>query len=87
MYLVVLHIYIFTVLSQVKKEALNVLSEVGSKTTVRYEVQLLTPAALTSKTVGRNSIVKSDIKDTTDLFMDAKSSAMMLKKNDDKYMH
>ena len=72
---------------QVDEEALNVLSEVGSKTTLRYAVQLLTPAALTAKTVGRNSIIKSDIKDTTDLFMDAKSSAMMLKKNDDKYMH
>lgn len=74
---------------QIDEEALNVLSEVGSKTTLRYAVQLLTPAAISAKMSGRQNvtIVKEDIKDIGDLFLDAKSSAILLKENDKKYMH
>ena len=47
---------------------------------------MLTPAALHAKICGRPNIVKTDIKDMTELFMDAKSSAAMLKENSAKYM-
>ena len=116
---------------------MEVLSEVGSKTTLRYAVQLLTPSAITARIAGRQNIVRDDIKvgyidkaisfvleplqpfqsvnplsklrdmsilnvkktgqndlDSTNLlqdmgglFLDAKSSAILLKENDDKYMH
>merc|ERR1712203_1087779 len=72
---------------QIDDDALNVLSEVGSKTTLRYAVQLLTPSAITARISGRQNIARDDIKDMGDLFLDAKSSAIMLKENDDKYMH
>ena len=42
--------------------------------------------ALNAKICGRPNIVKTDIKDMTELFMDAKSSAAMLKENSAKYM-
>merc|ERR1712223_369697 len=63
---------------QVDEEALEILSEVGTKTTLRYAVQLLSPAAVTAKICGRTNEVKDDIKDVGELFLDAKSSAVML---------
>ena len=63
-----------------------VLGDVGAKTTLRYSVQLLAPAAVTAKICGRTNIVKDDIKDIGELFLDAKSSAIMLEQNADKYM-
>ena len=72
---------------QIDEDALEVLSEVGSKTTLRYAVQLLTPSAITARISGRQNIARDDIKDMGELFLDAKSSAILLKENDDKYMH
>ena len=73
-------------LFQVDEEALAILGEVGAKTTLRYAVQLLAPAAVTAKICGRTNIVKDDIKDIGELFLDAKSSAVMLAEKADKYM-
>ena len=47
---------------QIDEDALEVLSEVGSKTTLRYAVQLLTPSAITARIAGRQNIVCDDIK-------------------------
>lgn len=71
---------------EIDAEALSALSEVGSRSTLRYAVQLLTPAALTAKTNGRNNITKSDVDEVSSLFLDAKSSAKILSQNKDKYM-
>jgi len=71
---------------QIDEDAVEILSEVGSKTTLRYAVQLLSPAAVTAKICGRTNVIRDDIKDVGSLFLDAKSSAQMLEKNADKYM-
>merc|ERR1712150_184130 len=71
---------------QVEEEALNILSKVGSEATLRYAVQLLAPCAVTAKIAGKNSIAKDDIKDIGELFLDAKSSAILLEENADKFM-
>merc|ERR1711899_243739 len=71
---------------QVDEEALAILGAVGAKTTLRYAVQRLAPAAVTAKICGRTNIVKDDIKDIGELFLDAKSSAVMLAEKADKYM-
>ena len=78
--------YDFTILLQVDEAALNVLSEAGTKATLRYAVQLLAPAAITAKKCGRSNVTTDDIRDIGDLFLDAKSSAKMLEANADKYM-
>merc|ERR1712042_76164 len=70
----------------VDEAAVTVLGQIGSNATLRYAVQLLTPASINAKICGRTNIVKSDIKDMTEIFMDAKSSAAMLKENSDKYI-
>ncbi|XP_046668169.1 ruvB-like helicase 1 [Homalodisca vitripennis] len=70
----------------VDPEALQVLSDIGSRTTLRYVVQLLTPAFLTARVNGRSSIAKEDVQEAGDLFLDAKSSARILTQNKDKFM-
>lgn len=71
---------------EIDPEALTVLGEVGSRSTLRYAVQLLTPASLTAKTNGRDNITKADVEEVTSLFLDAKSSARILSDNKDKFM-
>lgn len=71
---------------QIENDALSTLGELGTKTTLRYVVQLLTPAALTAKVNERTTIKKEDIEEVKGLFLDAKSSALILSQNKDKFM-
>jgi RuvB-like protein 1 (pontin 52) len=70
----------------IEPEALLALGEIGTRSTLRYAVQLLTPASLTAKTNGRDTINKLDIEEVSTLFLDAKSSARILSDNKEKYM-
>lgn len=71
---------------EIEHEAITSLGEIGTKATLRYSVQLLTPAYLTAKINGRNNIIQADIEEVGSLFLDAKSSARILTENKDKYM-
>lgn len=71
---------------QIDDDALTALSEIGDTTTLRYAVQLLTPAFQTSKVNGRTQITKEDIADINSLFLDAKRSAKHLSEKNNKYM-
>ncbi|XP_018579893.1 ruvB-like helicase 1 [Anoplophora glabripennis] len=71
---------------EIEHEALISLGEVGTKATLRYAVQLLTPAYLTAKINGRNNIIQADVEEVGSLFLDAKSSARILTENKEKYM-
>ncbi|XP_044268794.1 ruvB-like helicase 1 [Tribolium madens] len=71
---------------EIEPEALSTLGDVGSRATLRYAVQLLTPASLTAKTNGRDTITKADVEEVSSLFLDAKSSARILSDNKEKYM-
>lgn len=71
---------------EIEPEAITILGEVGTKTTLRYAVQLLTPAHLAAKINGRNNIIQSDIEEVGSLFLDAKASAKVLSENKEKYM-
>ncbi|NWI94504.1 RUVB1 protein, partial [Pitta sordida] len=70
----------------ISEEALNHLGEIGTKTTLRYAVQLLTPANLLAKINGKDSIEKEHIEEINELFYDAKSSAKILADQQEKYM-
>lgn len=70
----------------ISEDSLLLLAAVGTKTTLRYAVQLLSPASLLAKVNGRTSISKEDITEITELFRDAKSSAKLLAEKGDKYM-
>lgn len=71
---------------QIDEAALALLSEVGSSTTLRYAVQLLTPAHQTCKVNGRTQITKEDVEEINSLFLDAKRSAKHLTEKNNKYM-
>jgi len=62
----------------VDEEAYALLGEIGVRSTLRYAVQLLTPAKVVVNTNGREDIGKEDIEEIDSLFYDAKSSAKLL---------
>lgn len=63
---------------EVDEEALESLGEVGARTSLRYAVQMLTPARIIAQTSGREIISAVDIEEIDELFFDAKASARLL---------
>jgi RuvB-like protein 1 len=70
----------------IEEESLQLLGEIGDRTTLRYAVQLLTPSSILAKINGKDQITKEDIEETNDLFFDAKSSAKLLQDEAEKYL-
>ncbi|KAJ2843820.1 RuvB ATP-dependent DNA helicase pontin [Coemansia brasiliensis] len=58
--------------------ALDHASDIGVKTSLRYAIQLLTPASIMAQIAGRNEIEKDDISETGELFFDAKKSVTIV---------
>ncbi|EGF78016.1 hypothetical protein BATDEDRAFT_91131 [Batrachochytrium dendrobatidis JAM81] len=67
-------------------ESVQDLAKIGAKSSLRYAIQLLTPASILSKINGREQINSSDIDEANALFYDAKTSAHMLQESKDKYI-
>jgi RuvB-like protein 1 (pontin 52) len=70
----------------IEDEALVLLGEIGANTSLRYVVQLITPAYVLAKTSGRDTVTREDIEEIDSLFFDAKSSAKLLAEQADKYI-
>jgi len=68
------------------EEALAYLGSIGTKTSLRYVVQLLTPANILAQTQGKTEITKQDVEDANKLFFDAKASAKLLQEQASKYI-
>lgn len=66
--------------------ALSVLAEIGQDASLRYVVQLLTPAKILAQSTGRNVVTAVDIQDCRALFLDAKTSAHRLAEQADRYL-
>ncbi|CAI5759203.1 unnamed protein product [Candida verbasci] len=62
-------------------EALEKLSKHGLNTSLRYALQLLTPAGVLSSTNGRNEITLEDIEECELLFLDSNRSTKVLQDN------
>ena len=58
--------------------ALAKVSEHGTKVSLRYALQLLTPASILSKVNGRQEIAAEDVAECEDLFIDARRSALVV---------
>ncbi|CAM0136868.1 RuvB ATP-dependent DNA helicase pontin [Umbelopsis sp. WA50703] len=58
--------------------AADFIAENGIKTSLRYAIQLLTPASILASINGRESITLDDVNEVDDLFLDAKKSAKNL---------
>lgn len=63
---------------KIKEEAIGWLADQGVKTSLRFALQLLTPASILSQLQGRTEIELEDVKETDTLFLDARSSARQL---------
>jgi len=63
---------------ELSEDALRMLGAVGKKSSLRYAIQLMTPAKLVAETQGRDQILPEDISQVDDLFLDGKASAQML---------
>ncbi|EZG09761.1 RuvB-like helicase 1 [Trichophyton rubrum CBS 735.88] len=64
---------------QITDAALSSLAEHANKVSLRYALQLLTPASILARVNGRpNGIEESDIAECQDLFIDAKRSASIV---------
>ena len=50
----------------------------GEKTSLRYVLQLLSPAAILAGLAGRTQIEEEDISEMGELFLDAKTSASLI---------
>lgn len=66
--------------------ALGELGTVGSRTTLRFAAQLLTPAHVLARINGREQVTADDVQEVGDLFYDAKRSAKILQEQADKFM-
>ncbi len=71
---------------QLEDDAVRLLSEIGTTSTLRYAVQLLTPASLGAKINGRTTIKGEDVKEAQGLFLDVKTSVKILEQHKDKFM-
>ena len=59
--------------------ALDKVAEHGVKVSLRYALQLLTPASILSRVNGKKEIGVDEIAECEDLFIDARRSAMIIK--------
>jgi len=67
---------------EIGEAALQQLSQIAAATSLRYAVQMLTPAHILAETMGRTAIEEQDISMVNDLFLDGKASAAKLQESD-----
>lgn len=67
---------------EVDADALANMGEIGARTSLRYAVQMLTPARIIAETSGREIIKDIDIEVVDQLFYDAKASARLLARSE-----
>ena len=64
---------------EMEEDALEYLTDIGSKTSLRYAVQLIAPASNIASHHKRQKITKEDVKEAEKLFVDVKKSMKYLK--------
>lgn len=70
----------------ITEPALDKVAEHGSKVSLRYALQLLTPASILARVSGRPGIEASDVAECEDLFLDAKRSALIVNQDSSKFL-
>ena len=71
---------------KMEKNAIKKLTEVGSKSSLRYAVGLLSLAAQSAKTAGRDKVTVEDVEKVDKLFMDIGEAADYLKQYEERMM-
>lgn len=65
-----------------QEAALQKVSEHGTKVSLRYALQLLTPSSILARSNGRQEIIPDDVAECEDLFIDARRSAKVVEGSD-----
>lgn len=68
---------------EMDEEALNQLGSVAERTSLRYAVQMLTPAKILAETLGQTTITAEHVDMVDGLFLDGKASAQRLQESDE----
>jgi RuvB-like protein 1 len=71
---------------EIEEDALAHLATIGTKTSLRYVVQLITPSMVLAQTLGKLKISVDEINQINSLFFDAKTSAKLLHAQREKYI-
>jgi len=71
---------------EIEEDALAHLSTIGTKSSLRYVVQLITPAMVLANTLGKLKISKDEIDEINTLFFDGKTSAKILMEQAEHYI-
>lgn len=71
---------------KITPEAIKTFGEIGGKASLRYTIQLITPCSILAEINGNEEITKDEIDEVSELYLDAKRSANILKEADKLYM-
>lgn len=71
---------------EIEEPALAHLATIGTKTSLRYVVQMITPAMVLAETLGKSKISKDEIDEISTIFLDGKTSARILHEQAEKYI-
>jgi len=63
---------------EIEEDALAHLASIGTRTSLRFVVQLITPSFVLSGTLGKTKISLDEVNEISTLFLDGKSSAKLL---------
>ena len=63
---------------EIEEDALAQLASIGTRTSLRYVVQLITPSQILAQTLGKLKISSEEVTEISGLFYDGKSSAKIL---------
>ena len=71
---------------EMSEEALELLTNIGTETSLRYAIQLITTSALVATKRKASQVTLEDVRRVYSLFIDLKRSTQYLKEYQDEYM-
>lgn len=71
---------------KLSSEALELLTKIGVENSLRYAIQLLTPAQLRAKEQGREEVNKDDVEYVSKLFLSLKESVEYVKQHEELFL-
>lgn len=71
---------------EIEEDALAHLATIGTKTSLRFCVQLISPAFVLAQTLGKLKISKDEVEEISTLFYDGKTSAKLLQEQAEFYI-
>ncbi|MCS7385597.1 MAG: hypothetical protein NDF55_02495 [archaeon GB-1867-005] len=71
---------------KLSEKALEELTKIGEETSLRYVVQMLTPAQIVARRNRREEVLPEDVEEVRKLFADVKQSTKYLKEHEEEML-